>query len=162
MRTNPLRLWAYCALTVLAARADVRVTYDHQVTVFTAAQLAALPRAELALDDPHEKKPRRYAGFAARELLAAVGAPLGDKLRGSALQLGVIVRAGDGYGVLFALAEFDAAFSARTLLLADRVDGQPLPEKSAPLQLVAPGDQRAARWVRMVTALEIVALPASP
>jgi hypothetical protein len=161
MKIDRLCFLAVGFFTALVARAEVRVTYDHKVTVFTGEQLAALPHTEITLEDPHEKKLHRYAGFAARELIAQAGAPLGDKLRGAAFQLGVIVRGKDGYVVLFSLADFDDTFSTRTLLLADRMDGQPLPEKSAPLQLIAPGDKRPARWVRMVTSLEIVPMGAT-
>lgn len=66
-----------------------------------------------------------------------------------------------GYAVVFAWAEFDAAFSRRTLLLADKVDGKPLADTAGPSQLVAPGDTRAARWARMVTSLDVVSLGAS-
>ena len=129
---------------------------------FSATTLAALPHVELTATDPHEKKEHRFTGIPVREVLARAGVPLGEKLRGPVQQLGVVVRAKDGYAVLFALAEFDESFSDRTLLLADRLDGQPLPEKSAPLQLIAPGDKKAARWTRMVTSLEIVSIPAKP
>ena len=54
------------------------------------------------------------------------------------------------------MAEFDDAFTNRTILLAEKEDGEALPAKSAPLELVVTGDKRAARWARMVTSLEIV------
>src|SRR5882724_7743018 len=73
---------------------------------FTAAQLAALPHVDLTAANPHEKKEHRYSGVPVREFLARAGAPLGEKLRGKA-------RSKDGYGVLFALAEFDETFSGR-------------------------------------------------
>jgi hypothetical protein len=106
--------------------------------------------------DPHENKQHRYSGVLVRDLLAKVGAPMGEKLRGSALQLAVVVHSKDGYGTLFALAEFDPAFSDRDLLLADSEDGAPLAANAAPLRLIAPGDKRAARWARMVTSIEIL------
>jgi hypothetical protein len=34
-------------------------------------------------------------------------------------------------------------------------DGKPLSEMEGPFRLVAPGEKRAARWVRQVTALSI-------
>lgn len=83
-------------------------------------------------------------------------------MRGPALTMGVIVRCKDNYSVLYSLAEFDAAFSSRTILLADREDGGPPPATAAPFRLVAPGDKRGARWARMVVSLEIVSLPAKP
>jgi len=52
----------------------------------------------------------------------------------------VIAHSRDGYAVVYAPADFDDAFSGRTILLAEEVDGQPLPAKSAPFQLVAPGE----------------------
>ncbi|HWA08739.1 MAG TPA: molybdopterin-dependent oxidoreductase [Opitutaceae bacterium] len=129
---------------------------------YTAAEFAALPHVELTLVNPHDQKEHRYAGVNVRELLTRAGLPFGEKLRGPALQFGVVARAKDGYGVLFALAEFDEAFSSRTLLLADRIDGQPVPDSAAPLQLVVPGDKKAARWARMVASLEIISTATPP
>lgn len=141
-----------------AAEPILKIAGGEKPLAFTAAEFAALPRTELTVADPHNQAPRHFSGVAVRELLARAGAPLGEKLRGPALQLAVVFRAKDGYGVVFALAEFDEAFSNRTLVLADREEGQPLADKAAPLQLVAPGDKKAARWARMITAIEIVSL----
>jgi hypothetical protein len=135
------------ALKIISAGATVALTAD---------DLKALPHVELTATDPHEKKEHLYSGVPVRDLLAKVGAPLGEKLRGKALQMAVLVRSRDGYTTLFALAEFDDAFSSRTVLLADSEDGKPLAANSAPLRLIAPGDKRAARWARMVTSMEIV------
>ncbi len=121
----------------------------------TAAEFAALPQTEITAMDPHEKKEHHYSGVAMKDLLAQAGAPLGEKLRGAAQQLVVVLRAKDSYVTAFALAEFDDAFSSRTLLLANKIDGQPLPDKAAPYQLIVPGDKKAARWARMVTSIEV-------
>lgn len=67
-----------------------------------------------------------------------------------------MVEAIDGYKVVFALAEVDPAFATREILVADKRDGKPLDAKEGPLRIVAPGDKRAARWVRQVTTLRIV------
>ena len=129
---------------------------------FSPAEFAALPHVEVTLVNPHDQKEHRFSGVSVRDLLARIGAPLGEKLRGPALQAGVMVRSKDGYGVLFALAEFDESFSNRSLLLADRIDGQPLPPTAAPLQLIVPGDKKAARWARMVAAIEVISIPSKP
>lgn len=146
-----------------AAEAPIlRVTGPTKTLTFTAAEFAALPRTELRAVEPHEKKERLYSGVTVRELLTRIDAPLGEKLRGPALTMGVLVRTKDNYTVLYSLAEFDAAFSTRTILLADREDGAPPPATAAPFRLVAPGDTRGARWARLVTALEIVSIPVTP
>ena len=91
-------------------------------------------------------------------LLTTAGVQLGDKLRGQRLTEVLLVEAADGYKVAFALAEVDPAFATREIILADKQDGKPLEAKEGPLRIVAPGDKRAARWVRQVTVLRIVAV----
>lgn len=148
-------------LPAFAADPVLKITGPEKTAAFTAAEFAALPHTSVTVTDPHTGTARTFAGVAVRELLARAGAPLGDKLRSPALQLAVVFRSRDGYGVVFALADFEDAFTDRTLVLADRENGRPLTEKAAPLQLIAPGDKKAARWARMVTSIEIVPV-ASP
>jgi hypothetical protein len=140
----------------IAAEPILKIIGPEKTLDLTTQEFAALPRIEVKTLEPHERNDRRYAGVAVRELLARVGAPLGEQFRGPALVLGVVVRCKDNYAVLFSLAEFDENFSQRTILLADTEDGLPPPSTSAPLRLVAPGDKRGARWARMVTSIEIV------
>ncbi len=125
---------------------------------FTPAGFAALPRTECTVPDPHTKVDHHFSGVAVRELLTQAGAPLGAALRGPALQLVVLVRAADGYAVVFSLADFDEAFGNRIILLADRDDGKPLEERHGPLRLVVQGDQKAARWIRQVKSIEVVSI----
>lgn len=145
----------------LAADVELRVTAPGQSLALTAQEFAALAHTEITAFNPHEKKDHRYSGVPVHDLLAKVGAPFGEKLRGAALRLGVIVRSRDGYSTLFALAEFDELLSSRTILLVDGMDGAPLPPNLGPLYVVVPGDKRAARWARLVTSIEVVQVPAS-
>ena len=118
------------------------------------ADLAAFQRQTIRVTD-EQGSSVEYAGVPVAEILEKAGAPLGKELKGTNLVLGVIARASDGYRVLFSLMEFDAAFSDRLILLADRRDGKPLDGREGPLRLVVSGDKRHARWVRGVTILEI-------
>jgi len=93
-----------------------------------------------------------------RELLSRAGVPAGEALRGAELAKGVLVTGADGYQVVFGIAEFDAAFTDRLSILADRKDGQPLDANAAPFQLILTGENRPARWVRQVVSIEIVNL----
>ena len=142
-----------------AADPILTVTSGERSVSFTAADFQLLAHTDLTAFDPHQKMEHRYSGVPMRDLLARVGAPLGDSLRGPALRLAVVVRAKDGYATLYALAEFDENFSDRTLLLADSEDGKPLGEGAGPLRVVAFGDKRAARWARMVKSIEVIQLP---
>ena len=106
--------------------------------------------------DPHEKKMHEFTGVAVSEILARAGAPSGEKLHGHALRQIVIFSARDGYAVSFSLADFDAAYSDRTILLADQEDGAPLTDTAGPLRLIVSGDKKASRWERMVSSIEVV------
>ncbi len=141
-----------------AAEPVLKITAPARTLELTAEEFVALPHQEITATEPHGKKEHHYAGVLLNELLSRVDAPLGEKLRGPALQWVVMVHSRDGYGVVFSLAEFDEAFGGRTILLADRDDGQPLAEKAAPFQLIVAGDKRAARWARMVSSIDLVAM----
>ena len=74
------------------------------------------------------------------------------------MAVGVVARAPDGYHVLYALTEFDPAFTDRVIILADHRDGKPLDAHEGPLRIVVPGDKRGARWIRGVTSLEVISV----
>lgn len=96
-----------------------------------------------------------FEGVALRDVLAKVGVPLGDALRGKALSRVIVASAPDGYRVAYAIAEVDAAFTSQVILVADRRDGRPLLPDTGPLQIVVPLDKRPARWVRQVSKIEV-------
>ena len=104
-----------------------------------------------------EGKTATYDGVPLTQLLARVGAPAGQALRGAALRDTVLVTGHDGFVAVLALAETDPGFRKEQILLADRADGQPLAEGVGPYRLVVEGDLRAARAVRMVTAIQVKA-----
>jgi len=83
--------------------------------------------------------------------------PIGNqRLRGDALSLCLLVTAADGYKALFALPELDDDFASRSIILANKRDGQPLDAKEGPFRIIVPLDQRPARWVRNVISFQIV------
>jgi hypothetical protein len=80
---------------------------------------------------------------------------LGNELRGAYQTLCVVASGSDGYKVVFALADFDPAFTDHAILLADHRDGQPLNSRKGPLRLIVPNDKRHARWVRGMVTLRL-------
>jgi DMSO/TMAO reductase YedYZ molybdopterin-dependent catalytic subunit len=99
-----------------------------------------------------------YAGVPLEELLQRAGAPMGKQLHGRALDTAVVVHAADHYQAVFSLAELDSSIAAQPALLAWSRNGEPLPTSQGPLRLIAPADKRQARWVRQVTAIELVTI----
>ena len=71
----------------------------------------------------------------------------------------MLAEASDGYRVLFSIAELDARFTDRVVILADRKDGQPLPAAEGPYRLIVPGEKRPARWARQVTRISLGRAP---
>ena len=72
------------------------------------------------------------------------------------LRLAVVVRGRDGYAATFALAELLPDIGDRPVWVALDVDGQPLAERAAPVELIAPADNKPGRWVRGVASITVV------
>jgi hypothetical protein len=93
------------------------------------------------------------------DVVAAVGAPSGEKLRGKNLALYVRVSAADGYRAVFALAELDPAMRDAVPIVSASCEGAPLDAKEGPFRIVVPGEKRPARWVRQVTQIDLLSAP---
>jgi len=126
--------------------------------IVTAEDWSKLPRASIEAKE-HGGATVTFEGVPARELLKIVDAPLGGQLRGQQLLVYVVAEAADGYRVVYALPEFDAAFTEGLILIADRKNGAALPAKEGPLRVVVPWEMRAARWVRQLTVLRLRQAP---
>jgi hypothetical protein len=121
----------------------------------TESDLQKLPRVDVEAVD-HGGNKARYSGVPLRVLLDKVGVPQGEKVRGKWIGAFVAVDALDDYRAVFGLAELDPAFNDRAIILADQRNGQPLDKKHGPFQIIAPGEKRQARWVRMVKEIRVV------
>jgi len=117
--------------------------------------IAGLPRTSVKAHVHGATEEATYEGVALGDLLRKNGAPAGEAIRGAKLSLVAVVKASDGYQVIFALPELDPAFSKKVVILADRRNGQPLSDKEGPFRLVVPDEERQARWVRQVTSIEL-------
>jgi DMSO/TMAO reductase YedYZ molybdopterin-dependent catalytic subunit len=123
----------------------------------TADDLAKMPRETASVPAPDGTK-IVYEGVTLLAVLQKAGAPFGKQLRGKVISTYVRAKAMDGYQVIFTLGELDPDFGNETILLADKRDGKPLPDKQGPLRLVCPNDKEGARSVRMLETLEVVRL----
>lgn len=126
-----------------------------------ASDLADLPRTTVQATD-RDGTQIEFEGVPLFEILQRAGAPLGERLRGEAVALYVVVGASDGYQAVFALSECDPAITDRVVILADRRDGQPMTEPQGPFRIVVPDEKRQVRWVRMVETLTVHRAPRLP
>jgi DMSO/TMAO reductase YedYZ molybdopterin-dependent catalytic subunit len=125
----------------------------------TAADLKGMPRKTLHVDNAHSKKSEVYEGVLVEDLLQKAGVPQGEQLRGQAMATYVLVEAADNYRVVFSLADFNSSFQDSEIIVADTMDGAPIPGALGPFRLVAPHEKRPARWVEMVKSLTVVRVP---
>jgi hypothetical protein len=155
------------AAVAFARAAEIRDANDVLLTVqspiggalaITAEQWKAFPRVNVTTVE-HGGNKATFEGVAVAEVLRQAKAPLGPELGGQNLRVYVVTHASDGYAVVFALPEFDQAFSDRVILIADRRDGAALGADEGPLRLVVPGDKRQARWLRKLESITIHSAP---
>ena len=125
----------------------------------TAADLKGMPRKTLRVDNAHSKKSEVYEGVLVEDLLQKAGVPQGEALRGQAMATYVLVEAADNYRVVFSLEEFNSSFMDSEIIVADTMDGAPIPGALGPFRLVAPHEKRPARWVEMLKSLTVVRVP---
>jgi DMSO/TMAO reductase YedYZ molybdopterin-dependent catalytic subunit len=166
-RHPTLRVWA-CVGVALAASAvgfagqraaHPALTVAGDVTralSLTASELRALPRTRVEMK--FEEKTLTYEGVLVAEILKRAGVPLGAELRGKAVASYVSATAQDGYQVVFSIGELDPEFTTGDIIVADTVDGQPLPAQEGPLRIAVPRDKRHSRSLRQLERLEFVRL----
>jgi len=153
-------LLLFCAPALAAqqpSRDSLIVELAGQRHVLHAADLRTLPR--VAVGAAFGRTPQTYAGVPLVAALERAGLD-SSQLHGPALAQSLLIEAADGYRVAFGLADLDSVMTGRTLLLADRVDGQPLDAKDGPWRLVVAGDHHARRSVRQVTVVRVLPAPA--
>lgn len=155
MNFKPLLLVLMCLLSCLTAEPVLQLHDGTAWKEIDAGAWEKLPRTELTAKS-HDGKERKYSGVAVSEVLKLLSAPAGDTLRGAELTRVVLFHAKDGYQVAFSLAELDGRIRKQNAIVADRVDGQPLPESHAPRMLVVSDDLKHARWIRQLTSIALI------
>ena len=122
----------------------------------SAADFAALPHVYMQVTQHGQA--HAYDGVLLSELLAKVGAPHGEGIKGRELATVVRVSARDGYQVVVSLAETDAITRSARMIVADREAGAPLKSDDGPFRLVVEDDLRPARSARQVERIELLNL----
>ncbi|MBV8207727.1 MAG: molybdopterin-dependent oxidoreductase [Acidobacteria bacterium] len=153
------RLAILTALLVsISANAQLRVSVGGHEATLSAADISSLPKCAVDVRDPHSGEQQHYEGARMSDILEKAGVALGEKMRGAAFATYVLATASDGYKVVFSLAELDPEMNGNNTIIAQSMNGKALDEKSGPLKIVVPNEKRPARWVRMLTRLDIVKL----
>jgi DMSO/TMAO reductase YedYZ molybdopterin-dependent catalytic subunit len=100
-------------------------------------------------------KDHTYSGVLLSDLLQKAGVTMGPELKGENLTKYLLVDASDGYQVTFALAELDKSYTDRMIILANQVDGQPLPPADGPFRIIVQDEKKPARCIKQVIGFKI-------
>lgn len=119
----------------------------------TAATVRSIARDSASLTF-HDQPAVMYSGYPLAALLRTAGVRT-DSLRGPALSSRLVFEAADGYRVVLTLADLDPSLGGRRVLIADRMNGEPLPASEAPWRLIVVGDHRPARSARQVLRIRV-------
>lgn len=140
----------------LKAAGPLQISFGAKSAEWSVATLAALPHVTLTVYNEHAKASQTYSGVPLMELLKPLGVP--DKPHGKEFRLYLEAEGSDGYEVVYSVAEVTPDVHDGTVIVADSMDGTPLPAASGPLQLVATGESaphagcgawwRFAFWMR--------------
>ncbi|KIO75847.1 molybdopterin-binding protein [Pedobacter lusitanus] len=94
-----------------------------------------------------------YSGAVLADILQQAGAVSGKELKGANLTKYLLVEAIDGYQVIFAMAELYPDFTDRVIILANEMDGKPLPASDGPFRIIVQDEKKPARCIKQVTGL---------
>jgi hypothetical protein len=131
----------------------LKITFGDKTAEWTPEKLAALPHSTVKLYNEHAKADQTFAGVPLMELLKPLSVP--EKPKGKDFQLYVVAEGSDGYKVVYSIGEITPDVHDGTVLVADAMNGKPLAE-NGPVQLVAAGEKRPARWVRNLVAIRVL------
>ena len=120
----------------------------------TAADIIAMPRTNATAKDRHGEM-HSFSGVAIADILNKAGVTTGKQLKGESLAKYLLVTCADNYQVVFSLAELDSSFTDRVVVLADQMEGKPLPAGMGPFRLIVPGEKKPARNCMQVVGIAV-------
>jgi hypothetical protein len=134
---------------------SLTITYKDASLTFIPARFSALPHTTVTVYNAHTKARESYSGVPLTALLAKLGVPQGEKVRGHLFMTGVIAEGTDGYQALYALAEVDPTIHTGQVLVADSEDGKPIVADGA-FKIISTQEKRPARWVRNLDKISVI------
>jgi hypothetical protein len=139
---------------VPAPEEALKITFGDKSATWTVATMASLPHVTVTVYNGHTKANEVYSGVPLIALLTPLG--VSEHPRGKDLRLYVVAEGSDLYEVVYSIGEITPDVNSSTVIVADTGNGKPLAD-SGPLQLIATGEKRPARWVRNLVAIKVFA-----
>lgn len=146
-----------CSVHIVSAQSATIKVEGEVITPLTLTldDLSKLPVTKVKAKDKDAKE-HEFTGVTLYDVLQKAGVTLGPQLKGRNMSKFILVKAADGYEVVYALAEIDPEFTSDMVVLAYQVDGGPLPKGEGPFRLITPSDKKHARWVREINTIKVL------
>lgn len=138
---------------VLPPAGPLKVTYGDKSAEWTVDKLTALPQTTITVYNEHIKKSQTYSGVPVMDLLAPLG--VSTNPHGKDFELYLVAEGSDGYKVVYSVGEVTPDVRDGSVIVADKLEGKPIPG-TGPVQLVATGEKRPARWVRNLVSIRVL------
>jgi hypothetical protein len=145
-----INLLAKAQTAEVAIGGDVAQPYKLNTTNFAGMKQVTV---KVTANDGRE---HTYSGVSLYDILTQADAIPNKQLRGKSLTKYVLVSAADGYQVVIALPEVDPAFTDKTIILANKEDGEDLAANFGPYRLIVPGDKKPARSAMRVVSIDVL------
>jgi len=137
-----------------APSTSLTLTVDGKATVFSTADLKALPQKTVKVHNEHTKMDESYSGVPLGDLLAKAGFVVIPATHREMLRSFLRVEGTDKYWVLYSLTEVEGSEHDGDVLVATSMDGKGL-GADGELKLISTGDKKPQRWVRNLAAITV-------
>ena len=128
------------------------LTVDGRSLQLKPADLAGMPQTTVTVHNGHTKADEQYTGVALGDLLARAGVTLAPDTVNRFFHSYLRVQGTDNYFVLYSGTEIMSALHKGNVLVALRLNGQPL-ATDGHFKMISTEDTRPARWVRNLNSL---------
>jgi hypothetical protein len=133
---------------------SVTVNIDGKSTIFTTAELKAMPQKTVKVHNAHTNADETYSGVPLSDLLAKAGFVADKTTQKKMLHSYLAADGSDLYWVLYSLTEVEGSEHDGDVIVATSVDGHGL-GADGELKLVSTGDKKPQRWVRNLAGITL-------
>lgn len=133
---------------------SLTLTVDGKATVFSVADLKAMPQKTVEVHNAHTNQDESYAGVSLDSLLAKAGFLANKTTQRQMLRSFLQVEGADKYWVVYSLTEVEGTEHDGDVIVATSIDGKGL-GADGELKLISTGDKKPQRWIRNLSAITL-------
>jgi len=133
---------------------SLTLTVDGKATVFSTADLTAMPQKTVKVHNAHTNADETYSGVSLGDLLVKAGFVADKTAQQKMLRSYLRVEGTDKYWVVYSLTEVEGSEHDGDVIVATSVDGHGL-GADGELKLVSTEDKKPQRWVRNLSAIAL-------